>query len=140
MPKHYADANSEIGEMMAGYAARAVELGAQHKVQLDYSEQSLQQLESLLGQLSAGDNLDELCKTYGGYFGEVIRRRFGGEWTIERYPAGDFLIVTLNVAGARLFPSMKIHRRLTQGATENLWDFFLSVRKRLEAQPGKKIQ
>ena len=70
----------------------------------------------------------------------MVRRRFGGEWSIEKYPAGDFLIVTLNVNGARLFPSMKVHKRLTEGSSENIWSFYQSVRAKLEAQPGAKVQ
>ena len=55
-------------------------------------------------------------------------------------PAGDFLIVTLNVNGARLFPSMKVHKRLTEGSGEDIWNFYQSVRAKLQAQPGAKVQ
>jgi len=133
--------------MMQGYAQQAVELAQQHKVDLDFSENSLQSLELLLSQIgiTSGDapgasGLDEMSRIWGGYFGEVVRRRFGGDWTVEKYPQGDFHIVTLNVNGARLFPSMKIHRRLTQGAGEDLWSFYQSVRTKLLSQPGAKVQ
>jgi len=86
------------------------------------------------------NSVDEMSRIWGGYLGEVVRRRFGGEWTIENYPAGDFPIVTLNVNGARLFPAMKIHKRLTNGAVDNLLPFYQNVRARLEAQPGAKLQ
>ena len=69
----------------------------------------------------------------------MVRRRFGGEWTIEKYPAGDFLIVNLNVNGAKLFLAMKIHRRLTDGAAENILLFYRSVRERLAVRPGGKV-
>ena len=81
-----------------------------------------------------------MSRVWGGYLGEVVRRRFGGEWTIEKYPAGDFLIVTLNVNGARLFPAMKVYKRLTEGADENLLVFYKNVRARLEALPSGKVQ
>ena len=133
--------------MMQGYAQQAVKLAHQHKVDLDFSESSLQSLERLLAELGSGSSapsrdpgLDEMSRIWGGYFGEVVRRRFGGDWTVEKYPQGDFHIVTLNVNGARLFPSMKIHRRLTQGASEDLWSFYQSVRAKLLSQPGAKVQ
>ena len=139
--------DDEILRMMQGYAQQAVELAQQHKVDLDFSENSLQSLELLLSQIgiTSGDapgasGLDEMSRIWGGYFGEVVRRRFGGDWTVEKYPQGDFHIVTLNVNGARLFPSMKIHRRLTQGAGEDLWSFYQSVRTKLLSQPGAKVQ
>ena len=128
--------------MMQQYAARAVQVAGQRKLQLDYSEQSLEKVEALLTEFSSSnsENPDELSRLWGGYFGEVVRRRFGGEWTIEKYPAGDFLIITLNVNGARLYPAMKVHRRLTNGEGENLWNFYQDVRKKLLALPGAKVQ
>ena len=134
--------------MMQDYAQQAVSLAHQHKVDLDFSESSLQALEHLFVQLYSGSSvpasntsdLDDISRVWGGYFGEVVRRRFGGDWTVEKYPQGDFHIVTLNVNGARLFPSMKIHRRLTQGAGEDLWSFYQSVRAKLLSQPGAKVQ
>jgi len=132
--------------MMQEYAEQAVRFGRERKLQLDYSEQSLVSVEAVLDQLavsSAGEarpeTLDEMAKMWGGYFGEVVRRHFGGEWVIDKYPAGDFLIVTLKVAGARLFPSMKVHKRLTEGETENLWSFYQSVKKRLQATTGARV-
>jgi hypothetical protein len=143
----------DIAQIMQAYAEDAVRTARRHKVILDYSEQSLDDVERLLGELHdemhSGSSsssqreeqrLDEISRVWGGYFGEVVRRRFGGEWTIEKYPAGDFLIVTLNVNGAKLFPAMKVHKRLTDGADEDLLSFYRNVRTRLEARPDSSIQ
>ena len=133
--------------MMQAFAEQAVRLGREFKINLDYSEGSLEQVERLLARFhdeltsaNPGSKLEEMAKIWGGYLGEVVRRRFGGEWSIEKYPAGDFLIVTLNVNGARLFPSMKVHKRLTEGSSENIWSFYQAVRAKLEVQPGAKVQ
>ena len=133
--------------MMQAFAEQAVRLGREFKINLDYSEGSLEQVERLLARFhdeltsaNPGSKLEEMSKIWGGYLGEVVRRRFGGEWSIEKYPAGDFLIVSLNVNGARLFPSMKVHKRLTEGSSENIWSFYQSVRAKLEAHPGEKVQ
>jgi len=132
--------------MMRDFAEQAVRLGREFKVDLDYSENSLQEVEHLLGRLhddmskSDANKIEEMAKIWGGYLGEVVRRRFGGEWSVEKYPAGDFLIVSLNVNGARLFPSMKVHKRLTEGSNENIWSFYQTVRAKLEVQPGAKAQ
>jgi len=150
-------ATQDIGRMMQDYAEDAVRMARQLHVE---------QVEHLLTQLQDGlqspaesfsnpqanhmaerpvtsgveDRVDELARVWGGYLGEVVRRRFGGEWTVEKYPAGDFLIVTLNVNGAKLFPAMKIHKRLTNGAADDLLAFYRNVRARLEVLPGGKIQ
>jgi hypothetical protein len=148
----------DIGAMMQSYAEDAVRMAREFRVELDYSEQSLEQVERLLEQLLdelqngpaantsqpseplPNQQVDEMSRIWGGYLGEVVRRRFGGEWTIEKYPTGDFLIVTLNVNGAKVFPAMKIHKRLTNGAADNLLAFYQNVRARLEAKPGGKVQ
>ena len=147
----------EIAGMMQGYAEQAVAMARELAIELDYSESSLQRVEGLLGKLHdelnqwptgksspesqpAQPQLDEMARIWGGYLGEVVRRRFGGEWTIESYPGGDFLIVALNVGGSRLFPSMKVHKRLSDGASENLWSFYEMMREKLLAKPGAKVQ
>jgi hypothetical protein len=134
---------------MAGtYAQRAVDAGHGFSAQLDFSENSLMEVETILDQLSrdmpaaqpSSDELNEICKTWGSYFGEVVRRRYGGEWSIETYPGKQFATLTLSINGNKIFPSMKIHRRLVQGQAENIWSFYKMVKAKLEAVPGNRIQ
>ena|SRR5947209_5495207 len=150
--------HDSLDEMMQEYAERATELARDFGVALDYSDESLQRLEGILGQLhdehrafvtanppaangsptQRGAPVDEqmvmMCKLWGGYLGEVVRRRWGGEWAMETYPGGQFATLTLNVRGAKLFPSMKIYRRLTEGPADDIWAFYERVRKKLEEQ------
>jgi len=35
---------------------------------------------------------------------------------------------------------MKLNRRLTEGPQENIWDFYKTVKARLEAKPGGRVQ
>jgi hypothetical protein len=107
-------------------------------VQLDFSEASVEQLEQLVGAASP-QNLDEASKIWGAYFGEVVRRRWGGEWSIESYPGGQFATLTLTVQGSKLFPSLKIYRRLTSGASENLATFYQAVKERLGKAPRAEV-
>ena len=138
MPDH-----DSIDAMVAAYAQNAVALAGEFHAELDFSENSLLELETILDRLArdmgAGqpspEDLAEVCKIWGSYFGEVVRRRFGGEWSIETYPGKQFATLTLTVQGSKLFPSMKIHRRLTEGENENLWAFFKMVKSRLIAAP-----
>ena len=134
---------------MAGvYAAKAVAIARDFNARLDYSENSLMEVEGILAQLAldmpsgapSNDELTEMCKLWGSYFGEVVRRRFGGDWSIETYPGKQFATLTLNVSGNKLFPSMKVHRRLTAGESDNLWSFYKMVKQKLEAAPGGKVQ
>lgn len=126
--------------MVSSYAEQAIALAHSFKAQLDYSENSLMEVETILSALSrempgskpSDDDVSEICKIWGSYLGEVVRRRFGGEWSIETYPGKQFATLTLNVNGNKLFPSIKVHRRLTEGEGDSVWTFYRMVKERLE--------
>jgi hypothetical protein len=141
------ETHDSVSALAAAYAQKAVEAARGFTAQLDFSENSIIELETILDQLarnntahSAADDLTETCKTWGSYFGEVVRRRFGGEWSIETYPGKQFATLTLSINGNKIFPSMKVHRRLAQGASENVWSFYKMVKAKLESMPGGKVQ
>ena len=135
--------HESVAAMAGDYAEKAVLAAQKFNAQLDYSEHSLVEVENILARLAAdppGEDVAETCKMWGSYLGEVVRRRFGGEWTIETYPGKQFATLTLNVGGNKLFPTMKVHRRLTQGHEDSVWLFYTMVKTRLQTAPGGKIQ
>ena len=99
----------------------------------------------------AAVDLDFQSRLWGSYFGEVLRRRWNGIWLLAAYPGqsvsmvkperrsrrADSVIPTLDVAGSRLWPTMKVYRRLTLGAAENLSTFYDLVEKRLAAASSR---
>lgn len=140
--------HDSVESMVRAYSQAAVELAREFKAALDYTENSVMEVEVILARfaqdLASGkppaEDMDEMCKLWGSYLGEVVRRRFGGEWGIETYPGKEFATLTLNVGGNKLFPSMKIHRRLTVGENDNVWTFYKMVKAKLESMPGGKVQ
>ena len=124
---------TSLAEMMSAYAEEAVRLAwKDHRQRLDLSESSVDVLEQILDGQSAED-LEFQTRLWGSYFGEVIRRRFAGEWELGQYPGGGVAAVpTLVVQGGRLYPLMKVYRRLTLGAAENLPAFYKMVSARLQ--------
>lgn len=140
--------HDSVPAMAGAYAQQAVQMARDFNAQLDFTESSLSALEGILDLLAremqtstpSSEDLSEVCKIWGSYLGEVVRRRFGGEWSIETYPGKQFATLTLSVNGSKLFPSMKIHRRLTQGEGDSIPSFYKMVKARLEALPGGKIQ
>ena len=128
---------ASLAEMMSAYAEEAVRLAwADHRQRLDLSESSVDVLEQILAGQSAED-LEFQTRVWGSYFGEVIRRRFAGEWDLTQYPGGGVASVpTLMVRGARLYPLTKVYRRLTMGQAEDLSAFYKMVSGRLE-NPSK---
>jgi hypothetical protein len=119
--------------MMVAYAAEAVRVASEaHRVKLDYSLTSISSLEAILAGQAAAD-LEYQTRTWGGYFGEVLRRRWGGEWSFTQYPNAVAAVPTLEIAGSRLYPLMKVHRRLTLGDAESLTAFLVLIQDRLGA-------
>jgi hypothetical protein len=61
----------------------------------------------------------------------VLRRRYAGTWEMTQYPGGVIAVPAIEVRASRLFPLMKVYRRLTQGDEEDLRAFFAMVTERL---------
>jgi hypothetical protein len=124
-----------LDAMMQAYAAEAVRIAAsERRVKLDYSTASIDALESILSTLvqPPADDLEWLTKLWGSYFGEVFRRRYSSTWTMSEYPGGQLAIPTVEIGGSRIYPLLKVHRRLTLGEGENLVNFTEMARKRLD--------
>ena len=126
-----------IEAMIGAYADEAVLIAQQqHRVVLDYTPASVEALERLMDGQAAVD-LDFQSRLWGSYFGEVLRRRWNGLWLLAPYPGNreggqsSSVVPTLDVGGSRLWPTMKVYRRLTVGAAENLSTFYSLVEKRL---------
>jgi hypothetical protein len=125
-----------ISAMMGAYSEEAVRCARMdHRQHLDLSESSIEPLEAILAGQAATD-LDFQTRLWGSYFGEVIRRRFGGEWDLTLYPGGPATVPTLVIGESRLYPLMKVYRRLTMGEGENLSTFYKLVARRLGEAPG----
>jgi hypothetical protein len=123
-----------LAAMMSAYADEAVRVAwSDHRRRLDFSTSSVGLLDGILDGQSAED-LEFQTRLWGGYFGEVIRKRFDGDWELTQYPGGGVAPVpTLVVEGSRLYPLIKVYRRLTMGAGENLSAFYEMVSGRLGA-------
>ncbi len=122
-----------IGGMVRAYAQEAVRMAqAQHRVRLDFTPASVGVLEALLEGQAAVD-LDFQSRLWGSYLGEVMRFRWDGEWSLSPYAGGGQAAVpTLEVRGSKLYPTLKVYRRLTLGKDENLVSFYRLVAGRLD--------
>jgi len=129
----------DLGSMMEGYAQAAAELGRkQFKQKLDFTADSIEALDDILVLVGESPelDLDFEVRLWGSYLGEVLRRRYAGVWEMTQYPGGVMAVPSVDVRGSRLFPLMKVYRRLTEGEEEDLRTFFTMVTDRL----GKPAQ
>ena len=124
----------DLGAMMEGYAQAAVELAkTEFRRELDYSSESVDILDDILivvGE-SPDKDLDFEVRLWGSYLGELLRRRYAGGWEMTQYPGGTVAVPAVDVRGSRLFPLMKVYRRLTVGEEEDLRSFYNMVTERL---------
>ena len=129
-----ATAFADLGEMMEGYAKAAARLGAEEfRQKLDFTSESIDGLDEILVLVGESPELDVdfEVRLWGSYLGEVLRRRYAGVWEMTQYPGGAVAVPAVEVRGSRLFPLMKVYKRLTEGEEEDLRGFFAMVTERL---------
>lgn len=125
--------------MMEGYAQAAVELARTEFAQkLDFTAESIDGLDEILVKVgeSPESDVDFEVRLWGSYLGELLRRRYAGNWEMTMYPGGSVAVPAVEVRGSRLFPLMKVYRRLTVGEEDDLRTFYTMVTERL----GKPAQ
>ena len=128
----------DLASMMEGYAKAAAELGrTQFSQKLDFSSESIDALDEIIVLVGESPELDVdfEVRLWGSYLGEVLRQRYAGAWEMTQYPGGVAAVPAVELRGSRLFPLMKVYRRLTEGE-EDLRTFYSMVTERL----GKPAQ
>jgi hypothetical protein len=129
----------DLGSMMEGYARAAAEFAKKEfKQNLDFSSESIDALDEILVVVGESPEIDLDFETrlWGSYLGEILRRRYAGTWEMTQYPGGLVAVPAVDVRGSRLFPLMKVYRRLTIGEEDDLRTFYTMATERL----GKPAQ
>jgi hypothetical protein len=124
----------DLGAMMESYAQAAADLGrVEFEQKLDFTSESIDALDEILVLVGESPelDLDFEVRLWGSYLGEVLRQRYAGSWEMTVYPGGAAAVPSVDVRGSRLFPLMKVFRRLTAGEEEDLHTFFAMVTERL---------
>jgi hypothetical protein len=124
----------DLGSMMEGYARAAADHArGTFNQKLDFSANSIDSLDEILVLVGESPelDLDFEVRLWGSYLGEVLRQRYTGTWEMTQYPGGVVAVPAIDVRGSRLFPLIKVYRRLTMGEEEDLRSFFTMVTERL---------
>ena len=107
---------------------------------LDFSSESLEQVERIMSALHqqvkegapdkklTDDQVTELSKLWGIYVGEVIRRYYGGQWSLADG------VPDLVLGGRNASPLAKVRKRIVDGPMDNLKYYFTSIMKVLSSQ------
>lgn len=124
-------------------ASRAVEHAQQtFGITLDYSPDSLRQVETILGNLYSTrpknafqrlfnrknaptpKQVISMATAYGSYVGEVIRKRWGGTWSAQSATFAE-PTVTLHLGPTEeVYPLNKVQKRLVNGEEDSIWFYY----------------
>src|SRR5205823_3964113 len=119
-----------ISKVMLEHAALAVETArTQFRINLDFSATSLSEVDRILSALyfnrdrglmakllskNQEQELREQAKTWGGYVGETLRRKWGGTWHTSVLEGGEIQIY-LRLFGSNAYPIDEVYKRLVSG-------------------------
>lgn len=106
---------------------------------IDFTQDSLEAIERLLGKMhnhykfaapGQGPSEEQIAitaKIWGIYIGEVIRRHYGGQWSL-----GDDGVLALSIGETQVFPVAKARKRIVDGPMENIRYYFSAMAKVLQ--------
>ena len=135
----------DLDKMIAVYAQDAVESGKKFQKTLDFSEQSIQGVEDICAKLyndiprgminklfksaPSEDEIVRMSLMLGVYIGEVIKKQFGGNWTLETLNKSNTLVFTTNEI--KIYPAVKVYKRLKNGPGENLYHYYRAISREI---------
>jgi hypothetical protein len=61
--------------------------------------------------------------TFGGYLGELFRKKMGGKW-LQQNPGAPGSLPALNIDGNILTPCRKVSKRILEGPSDNVAFFY----------------
>lgn len=111
---------AELGDKMI---AEVMALFDDTGIDLDYSEESLDELDALIGELwhepiEEDETLDAIVSNWGAYIGLVIRQHLGGEWVFRQDL--EHTAIRFPRTGLEVFPLHMVRRRFLEGAQRTL--------------------
>jgi hypothetical protein len=129
--------DARLAGWLVGQSQLAVKAAKmQWQESLDFTADSLDAVERILAAIHSrsqkdpldGPALDEASKTWGAYLGEVIRRRYGGQWSTSADG-----ILQVDLSGTSPQPIAKVRKRIVDGASDNIRVYFFAIPKAMRS-------
>jgi hypothetical protein len=126
-----------VEEMIAHLSSEAVDIGKQnYGMTLDYSTESIEHVEEILGKLYDEYQADPnprgkngLIHIFGAYIGECIRRNHPGDGWPSEVPEGGTGYLSVHWEGGSSAVMGWCHKRLTNGPEDNVWHKYTMLRE-----------
>ena len=135
------------------YCQLAVKYATGFGKELNYSEDSVKDVEGILGFYSedlhpgflkkmmrkflkenpSDAQISSMAIVWGSYIGEVFKRNapVPCEWSVENV-FGDGEVLHLKAGDSRLFPIEKAYKRLINGAEDSVWSFYTVFKEKFQ--------
>lgn len=129
--------DARLAGWLVGQAQLAVKTAKmQWQESLDFSADSLDAIERILSAVHSGtkqtplsdEAVTEAANMWGAYFGEVIRRRYGGQWSLSADGVHQ-----IDHTGTAPQPMVKVRKRIVDGASDNLRVYFFAIPKAMKS-------
>ncbi|MEB3195747.1 MAG: hypothetical protein VKP62_00945 [Candidatus Sericytochromatia bacterium] len=126
----------EMAELSDKMVLEVTALFDEHSLELDFSEESLGDLDRLVTEvwpepIEDADALDAMVANWGAYLGQTVIEHLGGQWTFRQ----DLEHASLYFPrlGLEAFPLHVVRKRLALGPEESLAGFYEALVERLTA-------
>lgn len=127
----------ELAELSDKMILEVMALFDEEAIELDFSEESLEELDKLVSQVwgevppDDADVLDAIVANWGAYLGMVILQNLGGRWSFRKDL--DHTSVHFPRTGMEVFPLHKVRKRFRLGADESFASFYEAIVAELTA-------
>lgn len=140
---HQFQTGGEFAQFLATEAVRDAK--ENNHIQLDYTPESIQAVESILGDVHdqyvknpASISANGLGAAYGAYVGEVIRRSENGVRWERDDPVAGKKSYPLHWGGRVSFPITWCYKRIVNGPQDNVWNKYLALKQHAEEVRAKR--
>lgn len=143
----------DLNLTMKKLSEKAVELAkSEYSLDLDYSEESLLNVESILqdlhleytntqvseanGHQTQDEDVDFISHVFGSYLSQVIAGAIGGVWVLgsDAFPGKD--VPTFRIANrGDIWPQFKVGKRITNGPEDNIFLYYKYLKNEYSAKP-----
>jgi hypothetical protein len=94
-------------------------------------------LSRLRGRGIAESEARQMARIWGAYIGEVMRQRWGGEWT-ARDGASHDTALAIRVRRSTIYPLARVYERLRNGPQDNIWFYYRAIKQWFDMVPQQK--
>jgi hypothetical protein len=132
MPSNFAP-DPQLQEIAEAYALDALDHAKDtFNVELDWSDDSIQQIETILGvfhdtlaeESPPEDAIMTFAKIWGSYIGEVFRRNHGASWGSVTLGADTIPGMKATTSDVLFWPWGRVRDRLLDGPASNVWHYY----------------